>query len=92
MSVRRGGVQVSPTRAKRDQIREQLNERMSRPPPAVWLSGQQAAEHVGCSWESLKPWLLEHRVPHVRIGNLYKIEVAVLDEHLRRAAEAQVAP
>jgi excisionase family DNA binding protein len=54
--------------------------------PAVWLSGQQAAEHVGVSWPTLRQAILDHAIPHVRLGRRWKIEVSVLDDHLRRLA------
>lgn len=56
------------------------------PGPAVWLSGQQAAEHVGVSWPTLRQTIVEHAIPHVRLGRRWKIEVSVLDEHLRQLA------
>jgi excisionase family DNA binding protein len=54
--------------------------------PAVWLSGQEAAKHVGVSWPTLRQFIIEQSIPHVRLGRRWKIEAAVLDEHLRRAA------
>lgn len=54
--------------------------------PAVWLSGQQAADHIGVSWPTLRQLILDHSIPHVRIGRRWKIEVSVLDDHLRRLA------
>ena len=54
--------------------------------PAVWLSGQQAAEHVGVSWPTLRQTIIEHAIPHVRLGRRWKIEASVLDKHLRRLA------
>jgi excisionase family DNA binding protein len=54
--------------------------------PAVWLSGQQAAEHVGVSWPTLRQAIVDHAIPHVRLGRRWKIEVSVLDAHLRRLA------
>ena len=54
--------------------------------PAVWLSGQQAAEHVGVSWPTLRQTIIEHAIPHVRLGRRWKIEASVLDEHLRQLA------
>jgi len=54
--------------------------------PAVWLSGQQAAKHVGVSWPTLRQAIVDHAIPHVRLGRRWKIEVSVLDAHLRRLA------
>lgn len=54
--------------------------------PAVWLSGQQAAEHVGVSWPTLRQTIIDHGIPHVRLGRRWKIEASVLDDHLRRLA------
>jgi excisionase family DNA binding protein len=54
--------------------------------PAVWLSGQQAAAHVGVSWPTLRRAILDYAIPHVRLGRRWKIEATVLDEHLRRLA------
>jgi excisionase family DNA binding protein len=56
---------------------------------AVWLSGQQAAEHVGVSWPTLRQFIIDHRIPHVRLGRRWKIEVAVLDHHLRQLADGR---
>ena len=56
--------------------------------PAVWLSGQQAAEHVGVSWPTLRQAIIEHAIPHVRLGRRWKIEASVLDGHLRQLARA----
>lgn len=64
-----------------------LQQRLERPSPTVWLSGQEAAEYVGVSWPTLRQALVDHAIPHVRLGILWRIEVAVLDEHLRRLAE-----
>lgn len=57
--------------------------------PAIWLSGEQAARHVGVSWQTLRQMILDHQIPHLRVGVRWKIETAVLDEHLRRLAESQ---
>lgn len=54
--------------------------------PAVWLSGQQAAAHVGVSWPTLRRVIVDYAIPHVRLGRRWKIEVSVLDDHLRRLA------
>lgn len=54
--------------------------------PVVWLSGQQAAEHVGVSWPTLRQAIVDHAIPHVRLGRRWKIEASVLDDHLRRLA------
>ena len=66
-----------------------LRERLARPSPTVWLSGQEAAEYVGVSWPTLRQAMIDHAIPHVRLGTLWRIEVAVLDEHLRRLADIQ---
>jgi excisionase family DNA binding protein len=66
-----------------------LQKRLARPSPTVWLSGQEAAEYVGVSWPTLRQTMIDHAIPHVRIGTLWRIEVAVLDEHLRRLADSQ---
>ena len=66
-----------------------LQERLSRPSPTVWLSGQEAAEYVGVSWPTLRRAIVDHAIPHVRLGTLWRLEVAVLDEHLRRLADVQ---
>jgi excisionase family DNA binding protein len=66
-----------------------LVDRLSRPSPTVWLSGQEAAEYVGVSWPTLRQLIMTHGIPHVRMGTLWKIEVLVLDAHLRQLADAQ---
>ena len=76
--------------SRRSQAAASLHERFARPSPTVWLSGQEAAEYVGVSWPTLRQAIVDHAIPHVRLGTLWRIEVAVLDEHLRRLAEAQV--
>jgi excisionase family DNA binding protein len=53
---------------------------------AVWLSGQQAAAHVGVSWPRLRRAIVDYAIPHVRLGRRWKIEASVVDEHLRRLA------
>ena len=70
--------------SRRDRAAESLRERLARPSPTVWLSGQEAAEYVGVSWPTLRQAIVDHAIPHVRLGTLWRIEVAVLDEHLRR--------
>lgn len=72
---------------RRRRARHTLEQRLTRPAPTVWLSGQEAAEYVGVSWPTLRRALLEHHIPHVRLGTRYKIDVATLDAHLRRLAE-----
>lgn len=57
------------------------------PARAVWLSGQEAAEHVGVSWPTLRRAIVDHAIPHVRLGRRWKIEVSVLDDYLRRLAK-----
>lgn len=79
-----------PADRKRARVRAALDKRLSRPSPAVWLSGQEAAEHVGVSWPTLRQAIIEHDIPHVRLGTCWKIEMAVLDEHLRRMARTRV--
>lgn len=63
-----------------------MTARLERAAPTVWLSGQEAPEYVGVSWPTLRQFIIDHAVSHVRLGTRWKIEVAVLDEHLRRAA------
>lgn len=77
--------------SRRERTAASLRERLSRPAPVVWLSGQEAAEYVGVSWPTLRQALVEHAIPHVRLGKLWRVEVAVLDEHLRRQARVQAA-
>ena len=72
---------------RRARTRASLDKRLARPAPTVWLSGQEAAEYVGVSWPTLRRTLLDHRIPHVRLGTRWKIDVAVLDEHLHRLAQ-----
>lgn len=72
---------------QRDRTRTSLDNRLARPAPTVWLSGQEAAEYVGVSWPTLRRTLLEHGIPHLRLGTRWKIDVAVLDEHLHRLAK-----
>jgi excisionase family DNA binding protein len=62
--------------------------RPEAPRPAVWLSGQEAAEHVGVSWPTLRQLIVDQGIPHVRLGRRWKIEVAVLDDHLRQLANS----
>lgn len=76
---------------RRERVRRSLNERLSRPAPTVWLSGQEAAEHVGVSWPTLLRMLRDYRIPHLRMGRRYMIELAVLDEHLRHIARGEPA-
>lgn len=71
---------------RRARARESLTERFARPAPTVWLSGQEAAEYIGVSWPTLRQAILDHGIPHVRLGTRWKIEVAVLDAHMRRLA------
>lgn len=78
---------VTPRRAR---TRTSLNEKLARPTPAVWLSGQEAAEHVGVSWPTLRQLIIEHAIPHIRLGTRWKIDATVLDDHLRHLAEGQV--
>ena len=73
--------------SRRRRAGQALAERLARPAPTVWLSGEEAAEYVGVSWPTLRQFILEHSIPHVRLGTRWKIEVAVLDEHLRHLAE-----
>ena len=73
--------------SRRDRAAQSLRERLTRPSPIVWLSGQEAAEYVGVSWPTLRQVIIDHAIPHVRLGTLWRIEVAVLDERLRRLAE-----
>jgi excisionase family DNA binding protein len=72
--------------SRRERVAASLRDRLARPAPAVWLSGQEAAEYVGVSWPTLRQVLVEHAIPHARLGKLQRIEVAVLGEHLRRQA------
>ena len=74
--------------SRRNRAASSLRERLERPSPTVWLSGQEAAEYVGVSWPTLRQVIIDHAIPHVRLGTLWRIEVAVLDEHLRRMADA----
>ena len=74
---------------RRARARASLTDRLSRPSPTVWLSGQEAAEYIGVSWPTLRQTIIDHAIPHLRLGTRWKIEVAVLDEHLRRMADAQ---
>ena len=73
--------------SRRDRAAQSLRERLARPSPTVWLSGQEAVEYVGVSWPTLRQVIVDHAIPHVRLGTLWRIEVTVLDEHLRRLAE-----
>ena len=72
---------------RRTRVAASLHERLAQPSPTVWLLGQEAAECVGVTWPTLRQAITEHAIPHVRLGTLWRIEVAVLDEHLRRLAD-----
>lgn len=72
---------------RRERTRRSLDQRLSRPAPTVWLSGQEAAEYVGVSWPTLRQTLIDHAIPHVRLGTRWKIDVTVLDQHLHRMAD-----
>lgn len=78
------------TEPKRSRAAASLHDRLSRRAPTIWLSGQEAAAYVGVSWPTLRQAIIDHSIPHVRFGTRWQIEVAVLDDHLRRLAEAQV--
>lgn len=64
---------------------------MSRLP--VWLSGDEAAAYLGVSWPTMRRILLDHDIPHIKVGprGPYKINTATLDAHLHRLAELQVS-
>lgn len=74
------------TLSRRERAAESLHQRLDRPAPTVWLSGQEAAEYLGVSWPTLRQLLLDHDIPHIHIRTLWRIDVAVLDEHLHRIA------
>ena len=57
---------------------------------ATWLNATEAAEYVGLSWPTLRQLIIDQQIPHFRAGRRWKIEVAVLDEHLRRLANETV--
>ena len=78
---------MSSSESRRSRAAASLHERLSQPAPTVWLSGQEAAAYVGVSWPTLRPAIIVHSIPHVRFGTRWQIELAVLDEHLRRLAE-----
>ena len=74
--------------AVRDGVAPDLSDGTSPgPSPAVWLSGQEAAEHVGVSWPTLRRAIVDHAIPHVRLGRRWKIEASVLDDYLRQLAK-----
>ena len=75
--------------SRRERAKASLDERLGRPTPTVWLSGQEAAEYVGVSWPTLRQLILDDAIPHVRLGTRWKIAVDVLDTHLQRRAEIQ---
>ena len=75
------------TKDRKGRAGESLAKRLDRPAPTVWLSGQEAAEYVGVCWPTLRQFILDHSIPHVRIGTRWTIELAVLDDHMRRLAE-----
>lgn len=78
-------------RSRRDKVRRSLDERLARPAPTVWLSGQEAAEYLGVSWPTMRQLLIDHRIPHIRLGTLWRIDVAILDHHLHRIATSEVS-
>jgi excisionase family DNA binding protein len=40
------------------------------------------------SWPTLRQLIVDQGIPHVRLGRRWKIEVAVLDDHLRQLANS----
>jgi len=34
----------------------------------------------------MRQLLIDHRIPHIRLGTLWRIDVAILDHHLHRIA------
>lgn len=62
----------------------------TRPELGPWLSAVEASKYVGVSWPTLREWILDHQVPHVRMGRRWKINRQTLDEHLTADADAQV--
>lgn len=57
----------------------------------VWLNGTEAADWFGVSWPTMRQMILDHDIPHIRIGSRWKINTATLDEHLHRLAETRGA-
>ncbi len=55
----------------------------SDPPPRCGCRVRRPPSTSACP--TLRQTLLEHAIPHVRLGTRWKIDVAVLDEHLHRA-------
>jgi len=41
------------------------------------------------SWPTLRQLLTDHAIPPLRMGTLWRIDVAVLDDHLHQIASAE---
>jgi excisionase family DNA binding protein len=59
---------------RRDRAAASLRDRLARPSPTVWLPGQEAAEYVGVSCPTLRQAIIDHAIPHVRLGTLSGVE------------------
>ena len=75
--------------SRRYRTQATLAARLSRPAPTVWLSGAEASEYLGVSWPTMRKLLIERDIPHLRLGTLWKIDVAVLDDHLHTLAHTR---
>lgn len=56
-----------------------------------WVNGQEAADLVGVSWPTLRQFVLDHDIPHLRVGRLWRFQTSRLMSELERLAELQVA-
>lgn len=58
-------------------------------PVGPWLNTKEAAAYVGVSWDTLKAWILDVGMPHVRMGKRWKINVDTLDRYLHQDAQSR---
>lgn len=56
-----------------------------------WVNGKEAARMVGVSWPTLRQFVLDHDIPHLRVGRLWRFDTARLQSELERLSELQVS-
>lgn len=63
------------------------------PPGSPWLNTSEVATHLGVSPRTIRPWLAEGLIPHVRLpGRFVRFDRDAIDAWARSFAAQQLSP
>lgn len=59
------------------------SEQMEVGNPEKWVNLEDVAEHLSLSKDTVRNWVKEGRLPHYKVGKMYKFQLSEIDALVR---------